>query len=329
MSDKKDTLHRDGDAVWAKRREKFEENFKLLDNAILKFDPVPEGNDVYNCSIPFIYNGEKYIFGRIEPHTKWSCSHIRLFKETAPDSYTFADGSNHYTLEDPFIAIINDELIFGGVNVKKIRGQLDSYETRFYKGKSPFELEYFTTGPRNMKDIRLVQLPDGIGVFTRPAGYVGFTVIKDVMELDDKVIEEAPLIDFIADGSYGGVNQCYYLESGMIGLIGHLVYPKTNDSGKLERVYVNTAAIFDPNLRKTIEHKIIGTRRSYPASSHMRTDDKGNALDDTAFTTGIVMREDGKVDLYSGLSDALEGRTVIDYPFEGYGKIVYGLNTLK
>ena len=54
----------------------------------------------------------------------------------------------------------------------------------------------------------------------------------------------------------------------------------------------------------------------------------GVYLDDTAFTSGIVMREDGKVDLYSGLSDALEGRCVIDYPFEGYGKIVYGGNIL-
>lgn len=41
------------------------------------------------------------------------------------------------------------------------------------------------------------------------------------------------------------------------------------------------------------------------------------------------MRGDGKVDLYSGLSDALEGRITIDYPFEGYGKIVYGDNVLK
>jgi hypothetical protein len=34
------------------------------------------------------------------------------------------------------------------------------------------------------------------------------------------------------------------------------------------------------------------------------------------------MRNDSKCDLYSGISDAAEGRTVIDYPFEGYGKIV-------
>ena len=42
----------------------------------------------------------------------------------------------------------------------------------------------------------------------------------------------------------------------------------------------------------------------------------------SAFTSGIVMREDGKADLYSGLGDAAQGRVVIDYPFAGYGKIV-------
>ena len=34
------------------------------------------------------------------------------------------------------------------------------------------------------------------------------------------------------------------------------------------------------------------------------------------------MRDDGKVDLYGGMGDRAEGRITIDYPFEGYGKIV-------
>lgn len=33
------------------------------------------------------------------------------------------------------------------------------------------------------------------------------------------------------------------------------------------------------------------------------------------------MRSDGKVDLYSGIGDTQEGRTVIDYPFEGHGEL--------
>lgn len=36
---------------------------------------------------------------------------------------------------------------------------------------------------------------------------------------------------------------------------------------------------------------------------------------DCVFTGGIVMREDGKADLCSGLGDMAEGRITIDVPF--------------
>ena len=38
-------------------------------------------------------------------------------------------------------------------------------------------------------------------------------------------------------------------------------------------------------------------------------------LRDCAFTTGIVMRPDGRAELYSGLGDVTEGRVTIDAPF--------------
>lgn len=321
-------LDRNGDAIWAAAREKFEEEKVVYESALLTFKGLKENDDVYNCSIPFIYEGKKYIFGRVEDHDAWATSHVYLFVETAPDVFEVAPGSHKQRLEDPFIAIINGEMIFGGVYVLKSKGQPYTYHTAYFRGTDPNDLFYFTTGPDYMKDIRLVQMPDGIGVFSRPDGYVGFTKISSIDELDAKVIAEAPIIDYISDGGYGGVNQAYYLDSGLIGLIGHMVYPKLNAEGKMERVYMNTASVFDPETRKTVMHKIIGTRRCYPASDRMRMSNYGVYLDDTAFTSGIVMRDDGRVDLYSGLSDALEGRAVIDYPFEGYGKILYGGNKL-
>lgn len=321
-------LDRNGDEIWSRERDKFEEEKKIYDSALLTFKGIKENDDVYNCSIPFKYKGKQYIFGRVEPHDKWATSRIYLFEETAPDTYEVVKGAISHRLEDPFIAIIDGEMIFGGVYVIKSKGNPVTYHTAFFRGTDPDDLTYFTTGPDYMKDIRLVKLPDGIGVFSRPDGYVGFQVIKDISELDDKVIAQAPIVDFISDGGYGGVNQCYYLESGMIGLIGHMVYPKLNKAGQTERVYVNIAAVFDPDTKKTVMNKIIGTRRCYPASDRIRIGNTGVPLDDTAFTSGFVMRGDGKVDLYSGLSDALEGRITIDYPFESYGKIVYGENVL-
>lgn len=318
-----------GDMRWAEKRESFEKNCKIYEKALLKFNGIDEGYDVYNCSIPFIYEGKKYIYGRVELHDQWAQSKICLFSESAPDEFQLTENSEYYHLEDPFISVVNNKLIMGGVSVIKTRGKIKSFFCPFYQGESPEQMQYFTTGPLGMKDIRLVQIPNGIGVFTRPGGRVGFTVIKDISELDDKIISEAPLIDFIDGDGYGGMNQCYYLSSGMIGALGHMVYPKINNKGETERVYVNVAAIFDPETRKTLGTKIIGTRYSYPESDHIKiSPDTGVALDDTAFTTGLVMRDDGKVDLYSGLSDALEGRITIDYPFEGYGKIVYGSNII-
>jgi hypothetical protein len=47
---------------------------------------------------------------------------------------------------------------------------------------------------------------------------------------------------------------------------------------------------------------------------------RGN-LPDVVFTSGITIRKDGKTELYGGLGDCMEGRAVIDYPFEGEGAI--------
>lgn len=312
-----------GNILWAEKRAEFEKNKKIYDSAILTFRGA-EGYDVYNCSIPFEHEGERYIYGRAERRDEWSASHVCRFKEVAPDVFEKVPNSRTYELEDPFLAYIHGERILGGTNVNKQGGEFESYDCRFYRGNDPEHLAYFTSGPKNMKDIRLVQMENGIGVFSRPEGLVGFTVIRDITELTAEVIANAPIVDFIDENGYGGANQCYYLESGKIGIIGHMVYPKTLSDGRVERVYINVAAVFDPETKKTIETKIIGTRRCYPASDQIRVHPTGIPLDDTAFTSGIVMRSDGKADLYSGLSDALEGRITIDYPFEGFGKIVYG-----
>ena len=313
---------RKGDIIWKNKREEFEQNKRIYESKILEFSGIKANEDVYNCSIPFIFNEKTYIFGRVEPQDKWATSRVYLFEKTGEDSYTAVKDALSYRLEDPFITYIDNKLIFGGVEVLKMRGVPVSYRTCFFDGSNPFEMEYFTTGPEMMKDIRLVQLPNGIGVFSRPDGYVGFTVIKDITELDENVIKNAPIIDFIGAGGYGGINQALYLDSGLIGLIGHIVYPSVNSRGQEERAYINTASVFDPKTGKTLETKIIGTRTSYPASERVRKTDRGIYLEDVAFTSGIVARNDKKVDLYSGLSDSLEGRITIDYPFAEYGKVI-------
>ena len=309
--------------TFKQKKELFDQNNPVTESRLVQFIGV-DGYDVYNCSIPFEWCGVKYIYGRVERRNEWARSWVRLFKETAPDEFTLVVDSMIYQLEDPYISIISGEMVMGGTHVQYRRGEISSLFGYFYKGTNLEDLRYFTTGPANMKDIRLVQLKDGIGVFSRPrsseiekehgsGSIVGFAVIPDIMELSADIIDGAKKIDdMFDDGEWGGCNQCYLLDSGLIGIIGHKSY---KDSGL--SVYVNVSFVFDPKAHKLLDERIIATRKSYPPGPA-----KYPYLSDCVFTSGIVMRPDGTADLYSGLGDTMVGRAVIEYPFEGFGAIV-------
>lgn len=312
-----------------RERNKFEvEGNHTSESVILQFEGV-EGYDVYNCSIPFTWQGKRYLFGRIERRAEWMRSWVRLFTETGPDQWKVVPDSMIYQLEDPYIAIIEDQLILGGTHVRVRASELDTYYGYFYRGVDINNLYYFTTGPDYMKDIRLVELADGrIGVFSRPRSnairkqhgseaMIGFTVIDDLSCLTSEVIENAPYIYGLFDmDEWGGCNQAYLLSSGLVGVTGHLSYSQTV-KGQTISTYLNTAFVLDPITREVENFHIIGSRNSYPAGPA-----KKPSLSDCAFTSGIVMRPDGRADLYSGIGDCQEGRTVIDDPFKGYGSIV-------
>lgn len=306
------------------RKEEFErkkEN-KVLESAVLTFHGT-EGFDVYNCSIPFTWEGKRYIYGRVEKRAEWARSWVRLFEETGRDEYTLVPDHMIYQLEDPYISILKGEMVMGGTHVRKRSGQVETYYGYFYRGTDLDDLIYFTTGPDYMKDIRLTELADGrIGVFSRPrneeiekkygsGAIIGFAAISSLEELTDEVIESARPIEGLFDkGEWGGCNQVYLLEDGNLGIIGHQSYTQQRDEGDDLAVYVNIAFEFNPVTFEVKNKKIIGTRSCYPAG----TAKKPNLIDCT-FTSGIVMREDGRADLYAGLGDTMEGRIAIEYPF--------------
>lgn len=282
-----------------------------------------EGYTVYNCSIPFTWEGKTYIYGRVEKFNVWADSFIRLFEKTGEDSYTAVKDAMPLMLEDPYVSMIQGEFVLGGTHVRKQLGNIDTYYGYFYRGKDLKDLTYFTTGPDYMKDIRLVDMRDGtIGVFSRPRSaeimekygsesLIGFTRIRSLDELSNKVIENAePIPDLFDRGEWGGCNQAYLLDNGTIGVIGHQSFHDKDANGGDLQVYVNTAFEFDPESFTASPVRIIGTRCCYPAGPAKRSD-----LVDTSFTSGIVMRDDGKVDLYAGIGDCEEGRICIDYPF--------------
>ena len=299
------------------------------ESVLLRFSGV-DGYDVYNCSVPFSWGGKRYIYGRIERHEEWMRSWVGLFEETARDTYKLVKDTMIYQLEDPYVTVIHGELILGGTHVRLRQGALDTYYGYFYKGKKLDDLYYFTTGPDRMKDIRLVELADGrIGVFSRPRGesakekyglesMVGFAVIDTIEDLTPEVIEDAdPVSGLFQEGQWGGCNQAYLLESGRIGVVGHVCCNYMDEAGVNQACYTAMTFVMDPETKKISDYQIIGARKlfqPYPI--------KKPNLADCIFPSGIVMREDGKADLYCGLSDSAEGRIVIEYPFKNHGRIV-------
>lgn len=307
-------------------KQQFEQNKKVYESALITFMGIDKGIDVYNTSIPFELYGKSYIYGRVEKRGEWSRSWTRLFEKISKDRYILVPNSMTYQLEDPFVVWVDGQLILGGTHTHIKQSKLDTYFSYFYKGIDLEDMFYFTTGSRQMKDIRLVQLLDKrIGVFSRPKSeeirreyesesLVGFAIIDTLDELNAEIIENATIIrGMFGKDEWGGCNQAYCLDSGLIGVIGHKCC-QTEDE---VLVYSNISFVFDPINNKIMDMKIIGTRSCYPDAPA-----KLPKLVDCAFSSGIVVREDGKVNLYSGLGDTAEGRIVVDYPFEGFGKIV-------
>ncbi len=306
------------------KKQKFEAQLPngIYESSKLTFYGV-DGYTVYNCSIPFEWNGKTYIYGRVEKFELWAQSFIQLFELIGPDTYAAVKNSFPLALEDPYVSMIQGEFVLGGTHVRKHLGNIETYYGYFYRGNDLDNLIYFTTGPDYMKDIRLVDMKDGtIGVFSRPRSaeiqkkygsesLIGFTLIHSLDELSKTVIENAkPIPDLFATGEWGGCNQAYLLQNGKIGVIGHQSYHDTDTNGGDLLVYVNTAFEFEPESFTASPVQIIGTRCCYPKGPAKRPD-----LTDTTFTSGIVMRPDGKVDLYAGIGDCEEGRICIDYPF--------------
>lgn len=295
----------------------FEQNKPVFNGGLLSFEGV-EGLDVYNPSIPFLYNGKKYIYGRVEKRNEWARSHVRLFENVEGDTWRAVEHSMIYQLEDPFIAFVNHEIILGGTHVQYEMGSVTKFYGYFYRGSDINDLYYFTTGPVYMKDIRLVQLADGkIGVFSRPRGIevvekygseavIGFDIINDIKDLGADLVQNAPIIEGVfGTGEWGGCNQAYLLADGNIGVIGHQCYKDGEN-----QIYFNIAFELDIKTRRVSNKKIIATRSCFPDA-----EPKTEQLIDCAFTSGVVPRKDGKFDLYSGLGDTTAGRIEIDNPF--------------
>ncbi len=268
------------------------------------------GKDVYNPSVPFEFEGKRYIFGRIESRDSEQDSVVAPFVERSPNVWVQVEDAGELRLQDPCFTELNGQYVVSGIEKDWDSG---IYRTVFYVGKTPFELEPLLIGPNWMKGIRLVELADGsLGAFTRPQGgtifglgKIGFTKFPVLSDLTQEALTNAPLIlDHFCPLTWGGVNQARLLRSGNLGIIGHKAR-FTPEGGQYEAI----AFELDPVTGECSEFQVIAQRADFPVAPSKRPD-----LIDVIYPAGIFLKDD-KAMLIAGLSDTSVGITEIPWPF--------------
>jgi hypothetical protein len=285
----------------------------------LKFIGI-EGRDVYNITKPFKDAGEFIIAGRVESRDS-EVSEVNFFKEI-DGNWVKIEKNRKLELQDPFVTMISGELILGGVEIFPhpiLEGKL-GYRTAFYRGENVSALKKFTVGPDFMKDIRLLELPEGrILVFTRPQGDIGgrgkiaFTIINSLDELNAEVIANAELLEdqFIGE-EWGGANELHLLNNGLIGVLGHVA----SFDEQMDRHYYAMAFSFNAYTKEASPIKLIATRKNFKPGEYKRKD-----IMDVIFSGGINRHKAGMAELYVGVSDAEAHKILIEDPFMEYESV--------
>lgn len=279
-----------------------------------------DDRDIYNITKPFKDENDCVIAGRVEKRDS-ELSDVLFFKESG-DKWIPKEGCSSLKLQDPFFTRVNGKLVIGGVEVyNKPNDTKLGYRTVFLKGEKIKDLKRFATGPEMMKDIRLLEIDnEKILVFTRPTGEVGgrgtigFTIINSLDELNAENLSKAELINnqFIKE-EWGGVNELHKLSNGLIGVLGHIA--KFDEFGN--RHYYSMSFAFNLDTHETTPIKIIATRDDFLEGAYKREDIK-----DVIFSGGLIRKNDGKAELYCGVSDAEAHKIVIEDPFLEYENLV-------
>ena len=286
----------------------------LLETHNLEFENV-DGRDVYNITAPFHFNGKLLLVGRVEQRDT-EISEIVIFEHCASRRWkSFYTRPEFKGLQDPCVAWAGDQLVIGGVRYPVPTGPgTTGYMMDFYRGDSLESLEYFLTGPPNMKDIRFMQIPGGqVAVFSRPQGAIGgrgeigFTIAESWDAITAELIAAAPLFERqLPKEEWSGANEVHLLENGHLGVLGHVACFDAEQN----RHYYPMAFSVDPVTRKPSPIHIIAQRSFFPNGASKRPD-----LADVVFSGGIVRNKDRTVSLFAGTSDAAAAVVKIPDPF--------------
>lgn len=280
------------------------------------------GKTTYNPTVPFEFRRRTYIGVRVESLDSEldSRTFFAYERDKNASQWEIDYSLDSLPLQDPTYVEINGETFLLGVRVWEEGGGIQ-WKQDIYRGDSIQDLEYFTSGPVGMKDIRLVDLKGRIGVFTRPRGRIGgkgkigYLEIGAVDELTTFTEEDwydAKIIEGLFDDAHwGGVNHAIRLPGGEIGAIGNIAHQTTNGRNELEKHYYGMSFRFNPGARTPSGFGIIAKREDFPSSPSKRSPE----LDDIVFPAGI----DNEDNLYCGLSDFCIGKRKIKNPFYSQG----------
>ena len=263
-----------------------------------------EGHDVYNITAPFDYEGEPVIAGRTEERTDEVRTLTRFFRQHN-DTWIHDESLPSLSLQDPFVTTIAEQWIVGGVKVFPVDdapSEVDRWETHIYRGSDLRSLGLFVVGPNKMKDIRLVELEAGVGVFTRPQGKkggrgkIGFTTVPRLEDITAQLLQDAAIIPGLStDDEWGGVNEAHALEDGRIGVVGHIARYAVG------REYYPMTFIFDPLTHRVSRQQIIASRDCFPATETKKPD-----TENVLFSGGMKIL--GRLATwYGGISDTGAG----------------------
>jgi hypothetical protein len=276
-----------------------------------------DARDVYNIAAPFEYFGRTVLAGRVE-HRDSENAEVQLFEETEAGWAPFLQLPEFVGLQDPCVTVIDGKVVLGGVHFPCVfEDGTEGWQMEFFQATEEGQFELLFSGPKKMKDIRLLQLGDGrILVLTRPqgekggAGRIGYVVVDSLADVTHKVIDEAPLLEGLcAADEWVGANEAHLLANGKVGVLGHVA----NFSEDGQRHYYAMSFVLDVETGETTSADVIAQRADFPDGPAKRPD-----LVDVLFSGGMVRLGEGRARMYVGLSDAQAGSVELPDPFSAY-----------
>lgn len=306
-------------------------------SCILDFEGLKKDETVYN-PCPFVQDGELCLLGRVEAFAS-EIAHIHQFKKT--EGEWRSQELSFLNVQDPFLSLVRNQKIVGGVALdfsEPFPGiyTITSYRTSFYDFDTK---EKLFDGPSGMKDIRLIDLGDSIGVFTRPRSEhegivhssIQFSTVSSLEDINPDMISQISVDPmkkvrgFFNHNEWGGVNAVYHLQDGWLGVLGHIAYysehatPQSPDRAHTDehmRKYAAIAFEFHPKTGEVTHPVIILARNNLETSARSKREDLHNVI----FPGGFIfeIQESAPMEqvlFFYGLGDAHVGVSELPYPF--------------